>query len=192
MRRRRERFAEVSIRVWPLVLAAVAVAAASLSAGGMSASAVATVRATVAPSVEVEASAPAVSLGGLPVGEFPATVSFRVRSNASHVALYVRASALTKAGGDRGDGPTIPLSREAGVTVGTARGDGSPGEPTVAHYLPAGSEVSGVPMLQTERVELPAGQGDDTYVTVTWRRDDPAQAAGVYRARVQLVALVLP
>jgi hypothetical protein len=59
-------------------------------------------------------------------------------------------------------------------------------------YVDAGAPLGGLPTLQTERVDALAGGERDVYVTVTWRRDDPVQAAGQYRARIALVALVMP
>lgn len=187
------RLPTIFLTVGLVALAAAAPAGPVRAAASASASAVADVRVTVEPQVRVDSVTPALELGNIPVGEFPATVVFRIRSNAAHVSLYVLASSLEKSGpGAAAGDPTIPLSREAGVTVASSSlGDVAPGPTELAYDGPALSP-DGSAMLQTERVDAPAVGQRDTYVTVTWARDDPGQAAGRYHARVALVALVMP
>ena len=160
--------------------------------GGSSASAVATVTVTVRPTVSIEAAGPGVDLGAVPVGEFPATVMFRVRSNSPSVAMYVCATPLHREADSSGTAAdAIGLARDRGVVVSCTAGDSSGGgSQRVAYSGPSGPTDAGE--LHTETFTVPGASGQETYVTVTWVRDDPAQAAGCYRARVALVALAMP
>ena len=141
--------------------------------------------------MSVEAATPAVEAGTVPVGEFPATVTFRIRSNLPSVAMYVCAAPLRREGDSSGAAAAaIGLAQDRGVAVSPAGAAGGSSQ-RLAYSGPSGSADAGE--LRTESFTLGSGPGlRETCVTVTWVRDDPAQAAGGYRARVALVALVMP
>lgn len=169
-------------------LTAVLLTTAPLS-GATRASAVATVRVTVEPSVQVDAVTPLVDLDYIPVGEFPASIVFRVRSNAPRVAMFVTATPLVRgSAGDakRDDVPSMPLARGGGITIDSA----ADAVLHTAQYRAADDDGG---ELRTEEVSVADAAGlHDTVVTVTWDRSDPAQPQGRYEGRVVLTAMLLP
>lgn len=192
-----------NVRVWVgLLVVALAVSGLFLLMGRSSwaagtASAVASVRVQVEPQISVTAVTPAVELGSAAVGEFPATVVFRVRANAVRVHLHVMAADLQgplgEAGG-QGESSAIPLSSRA-VTVATSAAGESLGRGggVEAPHLSAGSLPADRTSLQTEYVEFqPGDDRPDTRVTLSWKRDEAVLPVGRYQARVGLVALIMP
>lgn len=164
------------------VLAGLCVAAAGASAwrgaeAATSASAVASVRVTVRPSVRMEAVAPPAGVGGVPVGQWPETVTLCVRSNAGPVAVYVEGLSPQMA-------TRLPAGRDAVAITSRAAWDEAPA--AVAHYRGLCAEwvpVSG---------EGAGGGSHEGCVMVTWGGEPCGQLAGRSLARVSVVAMVMP
>ena len=173
------------------------VAACSLAFADTSGSATATIVATVNPNVAVKAQTPIVDAGTVQMGDFSATIDFRVDANKESVALAVEASQLYK-----GDDPAnkevapIPLNLTKGVEIAPTNANPVSGGSNVASFVGEGSPVGAYPTMATKAILFESSQNNrfsqDVFVKVTWTQDDPEKPMGQYSGKVRFTAFLMP
>lgn len=180
-----------------LTILTVILMAGSLAYADQSGSATAAVFATVNPNVAVGVLTPIVDAGTVQMGDFSATIAFRIDANMQFVALFCSASPLYK-----GDDPTepevpeIPLNISEGVVIAPTDANPVNAGSNVAAYTGPGENIGDYPTEATETIVFESSQNNhfsqDVYLTVTWNQDDPEKPMGQYSGKVKLTVLLLP
>jgi hypothetical protein len=158
--------------------------------------AVSHVRVTVDPNVAVDVLTATVNAGTVQVGDFSATVGFRVDANTQACKFQVRASNLFKGNDPASTVAPIPLVQTPGVTVNPTNANPTGGgSATLPINLPDGI-VNGFPMFRTLFQEFESSQNNhfsqDVDVELTWNQPDPEKPMGEYSGEVQLLVMVSP
>ena len=158
--------------------------------------ATATVFVVVDPNVAVTAGTPIVDAGTVQMGQFCATIRFRVDANLQQVSLSVEASDLWK-----GDDPLgtevlpIPLDLSAGAVIAPTNAMPLAGGSTTASYT-GDTQIGNFPAKSTELIAFESSQNNhfsqDVFVTVCWNQDDPEKPTGEYSGKVKLNCILLP
>jgi len=178
------------------ILPALLLASGLVAYADLEGSASAHVYVKVDPNVAVGAQA-IVDAGTVQMGEFCATVQFRVDANLQAVYLYAAASPLYK-----GDDPTndevlpIPLALSSGIEIAPTNANPMEGGSNVAAYTSTSVDIDGFPGTTTEMICFESSQNNhfsqDVFVTVCWNQDDPEKPTGEYSGKVKLWALLMP
>jgi len=183
-------------KLFTLVALLSALALASASYAELSGSAVAHVRVVVSPNITITIPSPNVDAGSVQMGDFTATIQYRVDANKQEVSFYAEVSKLYKADDPQGTSVVpIPINLSEGVELKPANGNATGGHSNVMAFTTVGSTVEGYPTEQTEAVEYSSSQNNHfsqlVTVKVTYIQDDPERPTGEYSGVVKLTAFIV-
>ena len=148
----------------------------------------------VDPNIAVRALAASVDAGTVQVGEFSATVPFRVDANTEAVNIWVACSQLYK-GNDPAGTEVAPIGLFNGVKIAPTNANPVKGGSNVAGYAGPGEVVEGFPTLVTNSIVFESSQNghfsQDVAVTCSWFQNDPEKPMGEYSGVVKFYAEVV-
>ena len=140
-----------------------------------------------------------VNLGSVQMGDFSATITFRVDANMEDVHLSASVSQLYKGDDPANPDNVLPLAivESDGVIIDPANANPMAGADSVADYVGGLVDIGGGFMgLLTDSIHFEASQNghfsQDVDLTMSWTQPDPEQPQGEYSGLVKMFCLLTP
>ena len=135
-----------------------------------------------------------VDLGSVQMGDFSATITFRVEANVNDIWIWTAVSDLYK-----GDDPynltvdPLPVLQSEGVLIEPAHARPAAGASNIAAYNGPG-DINGFPGHMTESINFESSQisrfSQDVDLTIFWTQPNPEQPQGEYSGLVKMYCFI--